>query len=118
MPRRERLDRYRESGSYTSVRARQTARQRRQRNLKPAVNGRTRKVLGEKVYLEVYEELFTRQRGRCAICRKPPKKHRFHIDHNHNTGEIRGLLCYSCNYKLGFVEKYLKQIVRYLRAGS
>jgi hypothetical protein len=118
MPRKARLDRYREEGNYDEVRARQTRRQRRQRITKPALNGQTRQILGDQIYLEVYEELYEQQGGKCAICKKPPGTRRFHLDHNHKTGEIRGLLCFSCNYKLGFVEKYLKQIVRYLRAGS
>ena len=36
------------------------------------------------------------------------------MDHNHKTLEIRGLLCFSCNSKLGFVEKFLGAIMSYL----
>lgn len=38
------------------------------------------------------------QGGTCAICRKPPRAGRnLHVDHDHKTGEVRGLLCYNCN---------------------
>jgi 5-methylcytosine-specific restriction endonuclease McrA len=40
-----------------------------------------------------------RQGGKCAICKKPQSdfKHRLSLDHNHKTGQLRGLLCYRCN---------------------
>jgi hypothetical protein len=40
------------------------------------------------------------QGGVCAICGNPPKKRPLHIDHNHRTGRVRGLLCYRCNRAL------------------
>ena len=52
-----------------------------------------------------YEEMLKQQNGTCAICHHPPKKKRLDVDHNHQTGEIRGLLCFSCNYGLGFFER-------------
>ena len=54
--------------------------------------------------LSQYDELLDSQRNRCAICDTDnPKGHngRFHVDHKHLTGEIRGLLCHSCNVSLG-----------------
>lgn len=47
-----------------------------------------------------YEELFLAQRGRCAICKKPPTKRRLEVDHDHATGVVRGLLCWKCNHLL------------------
>lgn len=47
-----------------------------------------------------YDALLVSQGGACAICRTVPKKQRLHVDHNHRTGVIRGLLCLWCNHKL------------------
>jgi len=52
-----------------------------------------------------YDELLARQDGLCAICRRPPGAKRLHVDHEHGTGVVRGLLCVSCNMKLGVLEK-------------
>jgi len=49
-----------------------------------------------------YEKIFEWQNGKCYICKKPPKEgKRLHIDHNHKTGLIRGLLTWDCNTALG-----------------
>jgi hypothetical protein len=45
-----------------------------------------------------YEELFRKQNGRCAICRVDPGDRKLNIDHDHVTGETRGLLCNDCNH--------------------
>lgn len=47
-----------------------------------------------------YEAMFTQQRGKCAIC-KTGTVNRLHVDHDHTTGVIRGLLCFECNIGLG-----------------
>lgn len=46
-------------------------------------------------------ELLARQGGGCRICGKRPGKISLHVDHDHETGEIRGLLCVGCNNALG-----------------
>jgi hypothetical protein len=56
------------------------------------------------------------QRGRCLVCGNEPKKGRLHVDHCHATGRVRGLLCNRCNRNLGWVEKHLPAIRRYLGA--
>jgi hypothetical protein len=44
-----------------------------------------------------------RQGGRCCLCRKPFTRGRpYAVDHNHETGLWRGLLCIPCNHELGF----------------
>ena len=50
-----------------------------------------------------YNELLRKQDYSCAICgtKDPRHKGHFHVDHNHLTGEIRGLLCHGCNTALG-----------------
>lgn len=42
---------------------------------------------------EDYEALLRYQGGRCYICRRKPGKKRLAVDHDHRTGEVRGLLC-------------------------
>ena len=49
-----------------------------------------------------YDELVAQQQGMCAICRRVPKTH-FAIDHCHDTGRVRGLLCIPCNTAIGFL---------------
>lgn len=44
-----------------------------------------------------YEKLFAAQGGRCAICGNRPGRKRLAVDHDHVTGEVRGLLCYREN---------------------
>jgi hypothetical protein len=48
---------------------------------------------------ELYERLLAEQGGECAIrgCKRRPKTRRFHIDHDHATGKVRGLLCHWHN---------------------
>nr|WP_279494490.1 endonuclease VII domain-containing protein [Actinocrispum wychmicini] len=47
---------------------------------------------------EQYAALYTLQGGRCAICRRATGRgKRLAVDHNHATGEVRGLLCKPCN---------------------
>jgi hypothetical protein len=47
---------------------------------------------------EEYDALFAAQDGVCAICQQRPA---VHIDHDHDTGRIRGALCFGCNGGLG-----------------
>lgn len=35
--------------------------------------------------------------GKCWICARPPKEKALNVDHDHKTGQVRGLLCYFCN---------------------
>ncbi len=49
-----------------------------------------------------YEEMLANQGGVCGICHKPPPEGQYlHVDHDHKTGRIRGLLCRQCNIGLG-----------------
>lgn len=47
-----------------------------------------------------YDLLLMTQDGRCAICNGKPRKYALAVDHDHKTGEIRGLLCSRCNHGL------------------
>ena len=51
---------------------------------------------------EEYDKLLAEQGGGCAICGRPPTPGiSLHVDHDHVTGAIRGLLCFRCNNALG-----------------
>lgn len=58
-----------------------------------------------------YNEMYEAQEGRCAICGGDNgvmcigKKH-FCVDHDHKTGQIRGLLCSRCNWLVGLMEDW------------
>lgn len=51
---------------------------------------------------EQYEELLHQQGGSCGVCGKHESTFpvRLAVDHNHRTGEVRGLLCNYCNHRL------------------
>lgn len=54
--------------------------------------------------MEQYDEMFEKQGGRCAICEtEKPNGYgkRLAVDHCHDTGRVRGLLCGNCNHGLG-----------------
>jgi hypothetical protein len=53
--------------------------------------------------LEQYDEMYISQQGQCSICKT--KHEVLHVDHDHNTGDIRELLCNRCNRTLGLLEE-------------
>lgn len=52
-----------------------------------------------------YEEMFRNQNGCCSICRIETNEF-LCVDHNHETGHVRGLLCKVCNLVLGLIEEF------------
>lgn len=53
--------------------------------------------------------LYEAQEGRCAICNRPAPERGagcLHIDHDHSTGERRGLICNACNRALPMFEEF------------
>jgi hypothetical protein len=56
--------------------------------------------------LEEYNQMFIKQEGKCAICLKHQNEFKtaLHVDHNHMTGKVRGLLCVICNSRIAVVE--------------
>ena len=49
-----------------------------------------------------WAEIFNAQGKKCAICRTEDNgKKRFHVDHCHETGKVRGSLCTKCNVGIG-----------------
>jgi hypothetical protein len=53
-----------------------------------------------------YDTMLASQNGRCAICltNTPGGKGPFHVDHCHEGGHIRGLLCHCCNLGIGYLK--------------
>jgi len=56
----------------------------------------------------VYDAMEAGQQGRCALCRRSPRGGwPLVVDHDHATGQVRGLLCNDCNLFLEKAETYL-----------
>lgn len=71
------------------------------------------------ITLAEYDTMLDSQQGRCAICgtTEPSNAGRFHVDHNHISGEVRGLLCSSCNMGIGKLQDspiILRSALKYL----
>jgi hypothetical protein len=54
-----------------------------------------------KITKEKLQELLNRSAGQCEICRREYTKP--YIDHDHITGEVRGVLCLQCNMAIGLM---------------
>ena len=55
--------------------------------------------------------MLKKQKYKCAICQGNIKL-KFHVDHNHHTKEVRGLLCNTCNTGLGFFKDRIDLLSR------
>ena len=65
--------------------------------------------------LAEYDEMLTEQGGKCKICRRVYDK--LWVDHDHDTGEVRGLLCPGCNTAIGHFREdvgSMKNAIQYL----
>lgn len=71
---------------------------------------------------EEYERMLEEQGGACAICRRSPDpKKALAVDHDHRTGQVRGLLCDPCNRAIGQLADDPERLERgagYLRRNS
>jgi hypothetical protein len=61
--------------------------------------------------------------GHCQICggREPGGRGGWHVDHDHKTGRVRGVLCCSCNRALGYFKDslaLLQAAVRYMKGSN
>lgn len=75
------------------------------------------------ITLAEYDEIFEKQKGKCAICGLPEKysvtmgyARRLCVDHDHKTDKVRGLLCNKCNTRLAVLddEDFVKKAEKYL----
>ncbi len=86
-----------------------------------------RKSYYRKVYGITPEERVAQisvQGAACAICKRSfsemPDRH-VHVDHDHKTGQVRGILCHWCNTRLGVLESdenWLMAVREYLATGG
>lgn len=86
-----------------------------------------RNILYQKKHLyklneEEYKELFVKQNNKCAICGNEfGDDLKGFVDHSHETGKVRGVLCTKCNTLLGFANdniEILKAAIEYLLNNS
>lgn len=69
------------------------------------------------ISVETFNAMLLAQDGRCAICatKEPGGRYNvFHIDHDHTTNTIRGLLCHNCNVALAKVGDNLAGVMRFV----
>jgi hypothetical protein len=74
------------------------------------------------ISVEEFDAMLATQGGACAICGETQAggrwKRRFHVDHHHGTGAIRGLLCNGCNVGIGSFREdpeVMQKAIEYLR---
>lgn len=69
---------------------------------------------------EQYQQMLSAQDGKCGICSNKPIE-TLSVDHDHVTGQIRGLLCGKCNKALGLLndnEQGVQNALNYLKRGK
>ena len=79
-------------------------------------NSRLKRFYG--ITLNDYNEMVKKQNGQCAICLQ---KGKLHVDHCHETGRVRGLLCTKHNTAIGALgdnEAGLLKAIQYLKSGG
>ena len=93
---------------------------------RPEVQRRARDAYYRKTYgktADEVDEILDLQGHRCLICKidMPERLGSMHLDHDHQTGRIRGFLCIDCNHGLGKFKEdpgVLMRAVVYLREGG
>lgn len=86
-----------------------------------ALNARIKRV--KRLYgltAKQWETIFNMQGRKCAVCHSddPRSIIGWHTDHDHATGQVRGILCHHCNIALGLLDdstQRAEQLVAYLR---
>lgn len=63
---------------------------------------------------EEYDNLLHKQGNVCALCGGIDTKRKLAVDHCHNTGRVRGLLCKACNVSLGLLKENKQTILNML----
>ena len=63
---------------------------------------------------DIYDSIYDEQQGICPVCGLPLEREEGHIDHDHNTGEVRGILHPKCNMGIGKLDDDPNKIQRAL----
>lgn len=79
---------------------------------KQAYDRKRRLKLGYNLSVEEYDKMLVEQNGVCAICSNPPTGKPLHVDHNHKTGKVRKLLCFTCNSAIGYAKEDINLLGR------
>jgi hypothetical protein len=83
----------------------QTAYLQKQRQDNPDFFRNRNLKFSHRITLAERHAMFEAQDGCCAICRTPEGEGRLHVDHHHESGRIRALLCHGCNKGIGFLKE-------------
>lgn len=72
------------------------------------------------ISVQEFNDLIIKQNNKCCICNKEliHSKNKTHVDHDHLTGKIRGVLCISCNLVIGHAKdsvETLESAIKYLK---
>lgn len=75
------------------------------------------------ITLKEYNIKLNNQKSKCIICWKTAEENKkaLAVDHNHETGEVRDLLCANCNAAIGFAQENIeiaKSMVKYIKRWS
>jgi Autographiviridae endonuclease VII len=63
--------------------------------------------------IEQYDEMLAAQGGGCFICARPPREDiSLHVDHDHSTGKVRGILCFRCNNALADFQEDVRLLAK------
>jgi hypothetical protein len=99
------------------LRTKKSTKQHPERHAKYMWKSRIKSMYG--ITENYYLNLYSNQDGKCAICKEAIelRSKRTHIDHDHETLEVRGLLCHYCNTAIGLFKENtqtMKNAISYL----
>lgn len=66
--------------------------------------------------LEQVEAMYAIRKGKCDICNLTFDK--LHVDHDHETGAVRGMLCIPCNTSVDWAARHYADALEYVRKGA
>lgn len=82
---------------------------------------RRRRLLKQRYGLtpEAVEQMMADQGGACGLCERPLEGNRPCVDHDHNTGAVRSILCHRCNLLIAGMDdhEWLRKALSYLGWG-